>query len=164
MQCNEWCSIREKREKIFIPVIIRNVNQHENSWDQLRKPVAQETHREHSGKLYTRINFKKNRECQNHSRNLLWNAIDLLLKFRDSKWKGVDFHNFVSKEIKIASKIANGKKNEKPIRIEDVTTRVAKGGNRRKGTQRKCICQRRKPVRYGSSTWIEQKIPGIFQF
>lgn len=30
-----------------------------------------------------------------------------------------------------------GKKNEQTMRIEDVTTRVTKGGSRRKGTQRK---------------------------
>jgi len=46
------------------------------------------------------------------------------------------------------------------MRTEDVTTRVTKrGGGRgkRKGTLRKGICQRRKSVRYGPSTWIEQK-------
>lgn len=30
----------KERERIFISVIIRNVNQHGNSWDQLKKPVA----------------------------------------------------------------------------------------------------------------------------
>lgn len=35
------------------------------------------------------------------------NAIDLLLEFRNSKWKDIDFHHFVKR---LASKIANGKK------------------------------------------------------
>lgn len=30
----------KERERIFISVIIRNVNQDENSWDQLKTPVA----------------------------------------------------------------------------------------------------------------------------
>lgn len=48
-----------------------------------------------------------------------------------------------------------GKIMKKTMRTEDVTTRVAKEGA--KGRARKGICQRRKPVRYGPSTWIEEK-------
>lgn len=35
--------------------------------------------------------------------------MDLLLEFRDSKWKDVDFHHLVKR---LVNKIANGKKNE----------------------------------------------------
>lgn len=49
-----------------------------------RTSRIEEMHWEHSGKLYAGMIFKNNLESQNHSRNL-WNAIDLLLKFRDSR-------------------------------------------------------------------------------
>lgn len=144
---------------------IRNANQRDNSWDQLKKPDILEKCWEHTGKLYVGANVRKrtvknakvipkiyyNREC--------CGSVARISRF---KVEGRRFSPLDGSE--------RDSKLEKRVweKTWDVSTRAAKSNKWRTKKQtggyvkkdrmgrRARICQRRKPVRYGPSTRIER--------
>lgn len=88
---------KEEKERFFVASLEAQVNAgiHEIVRGNRTHLGEREARQEHTGKLYTRASCAggdPRRTPESFPKSITTrNAVDLLLEFRDSKWKGVDF-------------------------------------------------------------------------